>query len=115
MTLARARSHQAEPKIAVAQPDFVAVSQHPCRDRQAVYRSSVPASQIADFKSFRGQFADGAMPSRNRAIVDGQPVGVIAADGDLVARKREGAAFDRAADTDQARIMQVLHSTDFLA
>ena len=51
-----------------------------------------------------------AMPSRNRAIVDRQPIGVVAADGDLVARQREGAAFDRAADADQARIMQVFQT-----
>ena len=60
LALARARSQQAESKIAVAEPDFVAVSQHACRDRQAVYRSSVAASEIADFKSLRGQFADGS-------------------------------------------------------
>ena len=110
LALPRARSQQAESKIAVADPDLVAVSQDAYRNRQAVYRGSIAASEIADFKLPRRQFADGAMASRNRAVVDGERIGMVAADGDLLAGQREGASFDGAADADQARIVRLFQT-----
>jgi hypothetical protein len=108
--LARARSQQAESKIAVAHPDFVAVSQHAARYRQAVYRGSVAAAEVADFEPLRRQFADYTMPSRNRAVIDRDRIGMVPSDGDLLARQREGAPFDRAADADQARVMKLFQT-----
>ena len=107
LALPRARTQQAESKIAVAKPDLVAVSQYARRNRQAVYRGSVAAAEIADFEPLRGQFADRAMPARNRAVVDRESIGMIAADGDLLASQREGAPFNRATDADQAGIVRL--------
>ena len=107
LALTCARSQEAESKIAVAEPDLVAVSQYARRYRQAVYGGSVPAAEIADFEPLRGQFADRTMPARNRAVVDRESIGMIAADGDLLASQREGAPFDRATDADQAGIVRL--------
>jgi hypothetical protein len=40
----------------------------------------------------------------------GQRIGMIPADGDLLARQREGAPFDRAADADQAGIVRLFQT-----
>jgi hypothetical protein len=50
------------------------------------------------------------MASRNRAVVDGERIGMVAADGDLLAGQREGASFDGAADADQARIVRLFQT-----
>jgi hypothetical protein len=50
------------------------------------------------------------MPARNRAVVDRQGIGMIPADGDLLARQRERAPFDRAADADQAGIVRLFQN-----
>jgi hypothetical protein len=50
------------------------------------------------------------MPARNRAVVDRERIGMIAADGGLFARQREGAPFDRAADADQAGIVRLFQN-----
>ena len=68
------------------------------------------AAEVADLEPLRRQFADGAMPSRKRPVIDRERIGMVPANGDLLARQRERPPFDRTTDADQARMMKLFQT-----